>query len=80
MTITAKIQAARNLPEVDFVNEWKDRRAYINLKSSDRSFRGDREYQLYIDMQTGELISLKGKGVTSRDFDAAVESVESALI
>jgi hypothetical protein len=77
--IAAKIEAAQNLEQVLSVNIWKDRRAYLNLKSCEKRFAGNRTHQLYIDMQTGEVIDQMGKGVTSREFDAQRAIVVAAL-
>lgn len=74
-----KIEAARRHPAVAHVNEWKGRRAYINLKSEDRSFRGVREHQLYIDMETGEVVEKLGKGTYPAQWMAEVDAVIAAL-
>ena len=58
-------------------NDWKGKRIYINLASCDKSFAGNRNYQLYYDIAAGQLISKTGKGTTSRQFDADVKSVKT---
>lgn len=62
-----------------YANEWQGRRIYINLSAKNNESRGDRNYQLYIDLDTGELVSKLGKGLTTRAFDAAVKAFENAF-
>lgn len=57
--------------------DWNGKRVYINLAACDKGFAGNRSYQLYFDIATNKLVSKMGKGTTSRDFDAAVKSVEA---
>jgi hypothetical protein len=75
----AKIEAAKKLEEVQHVNIWKDRRAYLNLTACEKRFAGNRTHQLYIDMQTGAVVDQIGKGVTSREFDEQRAIVVAAL-
>lgn len=60
-----------------YASEWNGRRIYINLNSCDKSFAGNRSYQLYFDISAGKLVSKIGKGTTSRAFDADVKKIES---
>lgn len=62
-----------------YASEWQGRRIYINLSAKNNESRGDRNYQLYIDLATGELVSKLGKGLTTREFDAAVKAFENAF-
>ncbi|WP_409500210.1 hypothetical protein ACJ7Z2_10130 [Mannheimia glucosida] len=62
-----------------YANEWQGRRIYINLSAKNNESRGDRNYQLYIDLATGELVSKLGKGLTTREFDSAVKAFENAF-
>ncbi|HDL4705954.1 TPA: hypothetical protein PXA14_001536 [Mannheimia haemolytica] len=62
-----------------YANEWQGRRIYINLSAKNNESKGDRNYQLYIDLATGELVSKLGKGLTTRAFDAAVKAFENAF-
>ncbi|RPD86287.1 hypothetical protein EGK75_09200 [Neisseria weixii] len=69
------IMAASNI--AGYAKEWNNRRIYINLNTCDRSFAGNRSYQLYFDISAGKLVSKIGKGTTSRAFDADVKKIES---
>ena len=61
-----------------YANEWQGRRIYINLASRNDS-RGNQNYQLYIDLETGKLVNKLGKGLTTRAFDADVKAFEAAF-
>jgi len=80
MTTAEKIETIRNLAEVDFVSIWKGERAYINLKSCDKSFAGNRTHQFYVDIKSGGLVDQMGKGTTSRAFDAQRAIVAAAVL
>lgn len=73
--IAAKAEA---LDIVRNANVWKGKRVYINLFAANRTWRGDRTYDLYYCAKRG-WISEPGKGLTSRDFDAAVGAFEKAM-
>ena len=60
-----------------YAKEWNGRRIYINPDACDKSFAGDRNYQLYYDLATKKLVSRMGKGTTSRAYHAEVEKVEA---
>ena len=60
-----------------YAKDWGGRRIYINLDACDRSFAGNRNYQLYFDISANKLVSKLGKGTTSRDFMGDVKKVES---
>lgn len=70
-----EMMAAANID--GYTKEWNGRRIYINLNTCDRSFAGNRSYQLYFDIIAGKLVSKIGKGTTSRDFAADVKKIES---
>lgn len=59
---------------------WQDRRVYLNLVASQRSFHGDRTRQLYIDLATGKLVNQMGKGFESSGFIAAHKAVAAKLL
>lgn len=59
-----------------YANEWNGRRIYINLDSKSSSFAGDRNYQLYLDLSTGELVSRNVKGCLSTKFRAETDLIE----
>lgn len=61
-----------------YANDWQGRRIYINLASKNDS-RGNKNHQLYIDVETGELVNKLGKGLTTRAFDADVKTFEAAF-
>ena len=58
-----------------YASEWNSRRIYINLAACDKSFAGNRSYQLYFDIASKTLVSKMGKGVTTHIFDAEVKKV-----
>jgi hypothetical protein len=60
-----------------YAKDWQGRRVYINLDACDRSFAGDRNYQLYLDIATQKLVSKAGKGTLSRAFSEATRKVEA---
>lgn len=59
-----------------YANEWNGRRIYINLDSKSSSCAGDRNYQLYLDLYTGELVSRNVKGCLSPKFRAETDLIE----
>lgn len=59
-----------------YAKEWNGRRIYINLDALDRSFAGDRNYQLYYDIAMKKLVSKAGKGTVTSEFIAAVNQVQ----
>ena len=71
--INAKMMAA-GIP--GYAREWNGRRIYINLDALDRSFAGDRNYQLYYDLASKQLVSKAGKGTLTSEFIAAVNQVQ----
>lgn len=79
MTLTAKIDAIKSLPEVRNVRIWKGLRAYIDFTLEPRAFRGETNHVFYLDLKTGDLVDHMGKGMTRREYDAAVAAVKSAL-
>lgn len=60
-----------------YASEWNGKRIYINLNSKDRSFAGDRNWQLYFDIASNSLISKNVKGTCTRAFAADVKKVEA---
>ncbi len=80
--ITArKIAAIASLPQVASVREWKGKRAYINIDMSlepRASYRGEANYELWVDLATGVLISRHGKGTYRPAFIERVHAVEAA--
>lgn len=82
MTTTAMIEAIKALPEVDNVSIWQGgsrRRAYINLIACDKSFRGNRGYQFYINLDNGQIVNEPGKGTVSSAMSDAVATVMAAI-
>ncbi len=74
---------ARGVPEaVSGTNEWNGR-TYINLRHSDRTFRGDQNLKLWMDNR-GVLIHEEGKGIISpparKDRDAILEHAKKVGI
>ncbi|MDO6588512.1 hypothetical protein Q4543_23845 [Salipiger sp. 1_MG-2023] len=63
---------ANDLPDVRSARIWKGKRVYIDLYAKDHTFRGDRNHQLYYCADRG-LVSQHGSGITSSNFDEAVE-------
>ncbi|OOF85160.1 hypothetical protein [Rodentibacter ratti] len=59
-----------------YTNNWQDRRIYINLSSKNKSFAGDRNYQLYFDLAANELVSKNVKGTVSSAYFADIKKVE----
>lgn len=70
-----EMMAAANID--GYAKEWNGRRIYINLNTCDRSFAGNRNYQLYFDIGSGKLVSQSGKGTVSSVFAADVKKVEA---
>lgn len=62
-----------------YANNWQDRRIYINLSSKNSGFAGDRNYQLYFDLITNELVSKNVKGTVSSAYRADITKVEELL-
>lgn len=60
-----------------YAKEWNGRRIYLNLEACDKSFAGNRSYQLYYDLATKQLVSKAGKGTISRAYLAEIEKVEA---
>lgn len=60
-----------------YAKEWQGRRIYINLDACDRSFAGNRSYQLYYDIATASLVSKAGKGTVSSAYRQAITKTES---
>ena len=60
-----------------YAKEWNGRRIYLNLDACDKSFAGDRNYQLYYCLASKKLISKTGKGTISRAYLAEIERVEA---
>ncbi len=74
---------ARGVPgAVSGTNEWNGR-TYINLRHSDRTFRGDQNLKLWMDNR-GVLIHEEGKGIISpparKDRDAILEHAKKVGI
>lgn len=60
-----------------YAKEWNGRRIYINLDACDKSFAGDRNYQLYYCLASKKLVSQSGKGTISSTYRAEIEKVEA---
>lgn len=79
MTASTRITIAKSLPYVARVNVWKNKRAYVELAARNGSYRGCSNHQLYIDMETGELVNQMGRGATPREYDAQVAQFVAAM-
>ena len=80
-TIARKISAIATLPQVASVREWKGKRVYVNVDMSlepRASYRGEANYELWVDLASGALISRAGKGMYRSAFIERVRAVESA--
>ena len=64
----------RQLPMVRSANEWKDR-IYINLRGNGGNFSGERNSKIWI--RGGKLTVERGKGMTSREWDAQLHQIEA---
>ena len=63
---------------VAYTSRWNTR-LYINLKITDRTFRGESTHQLYYCTLTNKIIEKRGKGTTRGIFDEMVEKVIEEL-
>jgi len=54
---------------------WKDSRVYINPVCTDRSFRGEQNHQIYVDVASGKLVNLLGKGTCRSEFNDAIKQI-----
>jgi hypothetical protein len=59
------------------VSDWNGR-AYINIKSSVRSFRGCQTHKVYIDAD-GAVINHRGKGTVPSQYNADCEELSLAI-
>lgn len=60
-----------------FAKDWNGKRIYINLNSKNNSFAGDRNWQLYFDIDTNKLVSKNVKGTYTSEYKADISKVES---
>lgn len=59
-----------------FAKDWNGKRIYINLSSKNSSFAGDRNWQLYFDVESNSLVSKNVKGTYSSTYAADIKKVE----
>lgn len=71
------IAEIRTLPMVRSANEWKDR-VYINLHGNGRNFAGERNSKVWV-RADGQLMVERGKGMTSREWDASLKALRAAF-
>lgn len=74
-----KVEALKSMSIVKNFKNWKEKRVYITLEAHDNSFAGCRNFQLYIDLATNELVARAVKGRTPRAFDEQVEELQAAF-
>jgi len=80
MTIEQAIKALTDSPAVREIRRWQGGahvRHYVTLMHIDRTYRGDRTVNIYIDEHAAELIMELGKGYMStaagKDFSAVLD-------
>lgn len=71
------IAELQGLPYVRSANEWRDR-VYINVKGNGGDYRGERNTKVWLD-RDGQLHIERGRGTTSRDFDANLQTLDEYL-
>lgn len=76
MTATLTLDQIRALPFVASANEWRDR-VYINVRGNGGNYAGERGTKVW--MRDGALTIERGRGQTSRDFDANLEALRLAV-
>ena len=67
----------KNAGIAGYAKEWNGRRIYVNLDACDKSFAGNRNYQLYYVSAMQKLVSQSGKGTISSNYRAEIEKVEA---
>jgi hypothetical protein len=79
--VAAIVELAERHPcvqSVEFYAKTQRPRYYVNLKSYDRSFAGDRSAKIYID-HTAAVVKTKPKGTMSRDFSDSYDCFLAAF-
>ena len=59
-------------PAVYSTNVWNDRRVYVNLVGSDRSYAGDRSLKVFFDAKLGWVFD-EGKGIRTSALNASLD-------
>ena len=73
------IKFARALPYIARANTWNESRVYLTVRGNGGNYRGENTAKIYIDLASGQLVEIDGKGTTSREWDANVVALREAF-